>query len=271
MRPSIVTGLGLIWTAFAISACSADSAPRSSVTIPKLGSDAAAPTERESPPVSSKSPAAAKGEWRVITDVVATPLAIAWCPVEKDSCEQAYSAGPQSRLQEIQRSPDRQSLGFFVEGPESCQIFLCAEGSCGHPVDASCNPNNGSLTWLPFGSLLYRGGAGSGVSVAMLFSHDGGTLWASEHILDELSPSQRYLLVGANSKQDLFGQMDIVEVMNLVVPSAVETVGVPPGADVHAAWLGDRVKLTWEATTKEIKLLDTGTTGNDDGWRPFSQ
>lgn len=272
LLPLGLLSLGLFTAALPLFGCSADSTPRSSVAIPPAASDAKDPSTHDSAP-RSKTAKAAKGEWRVITDVVSSPLGFAWCPFDKDSCEQAFTAGPDHRLHQVRSAPDRQAIGFFVDDQEGCQIFLCADTSCGHPVGANCNPNNGTLKWLPSGSLLYRGGAGSGVSVAMLFSHDGGSLWASEHVMDELSPSQRYLLVGSSSKQELFGKMDIVEVVSLegASPAVVETVNVPSGADVRAAWLGDRVTLTWATTTKEIKLLDAGTPKDDGEGRPFSR
>lgn len=163
-------------------------------------------------------------------------------------------------------------MAFFrAKKPGDCEIYICFDEACSPPVESSCNPNNGSLRWLPMGRFLYTGGGGSGISVASLFGREGETLWSSMHIASELSPSRRYLLLGSSSSNQIFAEIDQIEVIELRGGQTVKTVSVPTGADVHAEWVGDAVKLTWTGGKRQVPLKGAGRLGKDDGeWRPFS-
>jgi hypothetical protein len=164
-------------------------------------------------------------------------------------------------------------MAFFrVSKSGECEIRICFNDACSPPVESACNPSNGSLRWLPTSRLLYTGGGGSGISVASLFGREGETVWSSVHVMSELSPSMRYLLVGSSSTHQIFAEIDQVEIVELSGGTTVASTSVPTGADVHADWAGDAVKLTWAGGGRRVPLQGAGKLGADDGeWRPFSK
>jgi hypothetical protein len=156
-----------------------------------------------------------------------------------------------------------------------CLVVMCLSDGTDHHCrtdEVTCNPNSGSLTALPVGTVLYRGGAGSGVSAARLYSESGLVLWTSLHVGHELSPSGRYLLVGEARSKEIFAPIDTLTVVDLRNGETAAQVDVPKEADVRATWGGDVLLLVWPGGEKRVALDGAGKPGAERAgdWRPFS-
>jgi hypothetical protein len=217
----------------------------------------------------SQAPPPSVGGWRLVEKpFTQDAVAIAWCPAETPGCEVWYGPVERGRFTQVTAGEGGLRLFHATSAAESangrdvsCEVVFCVNDEAGHYCRAdevTCNANSGTLTALPSGTVLYRGGAGSGVSAARLYDERGLVLWTSLHVADELSSSRRYLLVGGASSGTLFAPIDTMTVVDLRNGEAVAQVEVPADTEVRATWGGQALRLVWRGGEKRVVLDEAG-------------